>query len=521
MGRSKDRIEQTADGAIPVVQYVRMSTDHQRYSTENQCDAIQRYATEHGMVILRTYADEGRSGLNLEGRDALKRLIQEVQAKRPDFKAILVYDISRWGRFQDADESAYYEYLCRRAGIQVIYCAEPFANDGSPMATMMKSMKRVMAGEYSRELSTKVFMGQCRLIELGFRQGGNPGYGLRRLLLDDRHQVKGQLRPGERKSLQTDRVILTPGPTDEVDIVRHIYDAFVRRKRSEQGIADELNARKIATDQGRPWTRGTVHQVLINEKYVGNNVYNRTSFKLKQKRVRNPRQMWIRAEHAFEPVVSTALFTQANALIAERSQRIDDATMLDLLQQLYSQNGVLSGLLIDEQEDMPSSSAYRLRFNGLVRAYSLVGFEPRRDYHYLEINRQLRAQLPDIIASAVAGFVEAGGRVRQDEETGLLTVNEEFTVSITLARCLRTPAGAFRWRIRFDTSLRPDVTVAIRMAADQQQALDYYLFPRIDLPLRALRLNEERNGIGLDAYRFETLDPLYALAERVPFKRAA
>ena len=62
---------------------------------------------------------------------------------------------------------AYYEYICRRADIQVAYCAEQFENDGSPVSTIVKGVKRAMAGEYSRELSTKVFAGQCRLIELG------------------------------------------------------------------------------------------------------------------------------------------------------------------------------------------------------------------------------------------------------------------------------------------------------------------------------------------------------------------
>ncbi len=83
---------------------------------------------------------------------------------------------SRWGRFQDADESGFYEYVCREAGISVHYCAEQFENDRSLSSTIIKSMKRAMAGEYSRELSVKVFSGQCRLITLGFRQGGPAGY---------------------------------------------------------------------------------------------------------------------------------------------------------------------------------------------------------------------------------------------------------------------------------------------------------------------------------------------------------
>ena len=147
---------------VRAAEYVRMSTDHQRYSTENQAAAIQAYAARRGMEIVRTYADEGKSGLRIEGRDALKRLIETVTSGNADFDVILVYDISRWGRFQDADESAYYEYICRRAGIDVYYCVEQFENDGSPMATMFKGFKRAMVGEYSRELSSKVFTGQCR-----------------------------------------------------------------------------------------------------------------------------------------------------------------------------------------------------------------------------------------------------------------------------------------------------------------------------------------------------------------------
>ena len=170
----QDRNRDENNRVVQAAEYVRMSTDHQKYSTENQSDAIRRYAAARGIQIVRTYTDAGRSGLKIDGRDALKKLIDDVQTGAADFKAILVYDVSRWGRFQDADESAYYEYICKRAGITVQYCAEQFENDGSPVSTIVKGVKRAMAGEYSRELSAKVFAGQCRLIELGFRQGGIP-----------------------------------------------------------------------------------------------------------------------------------------------------------------------------------------------------------------------------------------------------------------------------------------------------------------------------------------------------------
>jgi DNA invertase Pin-like site-specific DNA recombinase len=158
--------------AFRAAQYVRMSTEHQQYSTLNQADKIREYADKRGIEIVRTYADDGKSGLSIGGRASLQRLIADVESGNTDFKLILVYDVSRWGRFQDADESAYYEYICKRKGISVAYVAEQFENDGSPVSTIVKGVKRAMAGEYSRELSAKVFAGQCRLIELGFRQGG-------------------------------------------------------------------------------------------------------------------------------------------------------------------------------------------------------------------------------------------------------------------------------------------------------------------------------------------------------------
>ena len=126
-----------------------MSTEHQKYSAKNQAKAIREYAEAHDMAIVRTYADEGKSGLRIKGRDALQQLIDDVETGAADFKVILVYDVSRWGRFQDADESAYYEYKCRDAGMEVEYCAEQFANDGSPVATIVKGVKRAMAGEYT------------------------------------------------------------------------------------------------------------------------------------------------------------------------------------------------------------------------------------------------------------------------------------------------------------------------------------------------------------------------------------
>lgn len=497
-----------------------MSTAHQKYSTENQAAVIAVYAERRGFEIVRTYADQGRSGLNLDGRKDLQCLLEDVQGGRADFEAILVYDVSRWGRFQDVDEAAAYEYACRRAGIAVHYCAEEFENDGSMPANVMKVMKRAMAGEYSRELSAKVFLGQCRLVELGFRQGGSAGYGLRRLLLNDRREPKGQLHRGEQKSIQTDRVILVPGPEGEVATVRRIYEMFISGSRTEAEIAAALNREGVRAECGHSWTRGMIHEILTNEKYAGHNVFNRVSFKLKKGRIVNPPERWVRSDHAFEAIVAPEAFLAAGLIIEERNRRFSDAEMLDLLRSLLGRTGWLSGFVIDEAEGMPSSSAYQHRFGSLVRAYSLVGYTPSRDYSYIEVNRKLRALHPGVVADTIDRIETIGGAVARDPATDLLTVNDEFTVSVVIARCLHTPGSSLRWKVRLDAGLAPDITVALRMDEANEGVHDYYLLPRIGLDDPKLRLAEE-NGALLDAYRFDTLDFLVAMAARADVRSAA
>ncbi len=510
-----------SDGAkTPAATYVRMSTEHQRYSTDNQMAVIRQYAEKNDFEIVRSYADEGKSGLRLIGRDALQNLLSDVERGHADYKAVLVYDVSRWGRFQDPDEAAEIELRCKRQGILVHYCAEQFANDGSMGSSIIKTVKRAMAGEYSRDLSVKVFNGQANLIRLGYRQGGVPGMGLRRQLVDQNGTPKGELTRGEHKSIATDRVILIPGPEKEIRIVRRIYDLFVGRGQTEAEIAATLNAEGILTDWDRPWSRGTVHQVLINEKYVGNNVWARTSFKLKQSHVRNPEDEWVRANGVFEGIVPIEMFERAREIVAARADRLSDNAMLEKLAAVLEKQGYLSGLIIDEMEDCPSSSSYSHRFGSLLRAYALVGFVPEHDYRYLEINRVLRRMYPDLLAGVIQGLQSSGGSVSQDRETDLLTINQEFSASVVIVRCLQTMSGSLRWKLRLDTVLRPDITVVVRMGPGNLEPYDYYLLPLLDMHQAVLRLCEF-NGLSLDAYRCETLSRFYAMAVRRPVLEVA
>jgi hypothetical protein len=169
---------------------------------------------------------------------------------------------------------------------------------------------------------------------------------------------------------------------------------------------------------------------------------------------------------------------------------------------------------------MASSSVYRSRFGSLIRAYQLIGYTPERDYQFIETNRQLRLMYPKVVADVIERIRQLGGAVINDPSTGLLTVNDEFTASLVLARCGRTESGSFRWLIRLDTGLNPDITIAVRMDTDNRQPLDYYLLPSLDMTFQRLRLAEE-NGIWLDIYRFTTLDFFFGMAQRTKIPQEA
>src|SRR5215468_4100832 len=186
--------DQAADpGSVRLLraaQYLRMSTDHQQYSIANQAAAIALYAAAHNIAIVRSFIDEGKTGTTIKGRLGLQQLLETVQSSIADFNLILVFDVSRWGRFLDVDEAAHYEFLCKRAGIAIRYCAEQFENDNSTASNLLKALKRTMAGEYSRELSGRISEGHRRLASMGFWHGGYAPFGMQRQIVSDAGRPK-------------------------------------------------------------------------------------------------------------------------------------------------------------------------------------------------------------------------------------------------------------------------------------------------------------------------------------------
>ncbi len=361
-------------------QYVRMSTELQQYSTANQIERIRNYAAENRLTIVKTYLDEGKTGLKIQGRKGLQHLLADVIANQAPYDVILVYDISRWGRFQDNDESAHYEFLCRRAGKEVVYCAETFANDGSPMASIVKSLKRAMASEYSRELSEKVFHGQSNLARLGWHVGARCPYGMRRMMVGPTGKLRGTMDFGERKSLQSDKVILVPGPPKEVAIIRQIYEWFLNENIYYQTIADRLNVKGVAPPAYcRVWSKEIVKNILMNQKYLGTMIYNRTTERLSTPKRKNPRSAWIIKEQAFTAIIDRRIFERVQRRIQSNIRVYQDDAFEEGLRRALSKHGRLSVATLKATKGAPSAIAYRRRYGTMRAAYATIGYTPHLD----------------------------------------------------------------------------------------------------------------------------------------------
>lgn len=491
-------------------QYVRMSTDHQQYSVANQKAAIAAYAASHGFEIVATYEDSGKSGLTLAGRPALRQLIADVATGQDVFDTILVYDVSRWGRFQDADESAHLEYLCRLGGVRLEYCAEPFSNDGTPFASICKVVKRALAAEYSRELSEKVFKGKHRLIELGFRQGGSPGLGLRRCLIDSSGKHKAVLAPGEYKSIATDRVILVPGPPREIATVHRIYRDYLERGMGYVAIAKALNREGVQSESGRPWSRAVVKRILISDKYVGDNVWGRSSFKLQIARRRNPRDTWARFDGAFEGIISRSLFEKAQRVRAARAALVTNEQVVARLQAIYRKHGRITARLV-KKDGFVGLASVRKRFGSLITAYELAGFRPKRDLTFLAHNRaaqRLRAATAEAI---LVGLRSRGQQVERLSGACRFLINEEIRLTVTVAQQRRSQRGNPRWLIKPAQTV-DDIRLAVLMDGHSENARAYYFFPAAELTKECLL--SPRNPADLEALRSNSLEPLFNLCAR-------
>lgn len=509
-------------GSIPVAQYLRMSTEHQRYSTDNQRIEIDRYAESHGMKIVATYEDSGKSGLTLWGRPGLQKMLDDVSNTRREFEAILVFDVSRWGRFQDVDESAYYEFVCRRAGVPVLYCAEPFGDVPGPMSIVIKSVKRAMAAEYSRELGAKVFAGQSLLARRGFHMGGFAGFGLKRVLVSDTGEVKGDLGRRQLKSIQTDRVVLALGDPFDCGLVRLIFHLFVKRKMPEADIARQLNWGGYPSRTGmQPWRSEMVRAVLRNERYTGTALYARRSCSLKTPWHENPPERWVRVENAFPAVVSREIFEAARAGLEARNRHYwSDHEMLDVVRRIHDKYGDVTPGLMMKEPGAPQTTLFILHFGSMADACEAAGISPSDKLRARRVILQRRRRTKILLLEELAArYASMGVGFYWHPQTRRACVEGGLTLSVRSSQAYRSGTGVPFWLIPPDRRVAPDMNLVARLELDGDQVLDYFVVPGDEKRVGYVNAKGDAVRAWVNQYRLQSMDDVIRRLEMVRLSR--
>lgn len=298
-----------------VAGYRHSAEDKQENSVPLQRAFIHEFARKHNIEIIHEEADEGVSGLTAN-RPGFRRLFDDwiLNPNAPHFDYVLVYDVSRWGRFEDADEAGYYEFQCRRMGKEVVYARRGFPENEEQrgMFQVQTSFERWMSFQYSKKLSEDVIRGCLEISSQGYSVGGQAPYGMARMLLSagDRKPIR-IMEHGEHKSVANERITFVPKEDETTETVRRIFSRFLGVDVDLREIAEELNADGIPSPNGTEWDKGKVHRVLTNPAYKGTLIYNKTWGRLKRKKRNNPEENWVVYPDAFPAIIDPSRFDMA------------------------------------------------------------------------------------------------------------------------------------------------------------------------------------------------------------------
>jgi DNA invertase Pin-like site-specific DNA recombinase len=462
-----------------VAYYRHSAQDRQENSIPIQREQVRTWAQKNRVEIIHEFEDAGKSGLDAEGRPAFTDMMESWVKMRTDFEYVVCLDVSRWGRFQDLDLSAHYCGLCKQHGKQVVYATIGTERMGEAFYPVYISLERYRAAEYSRELSTKVLNGCIKIAQQGYWAGGKPPYAYHRLLLNERRDPERPLNPGERKSIQNQRVTLIEGEPKQVAVILRIFYEFVKLRYSEYLIAERLNADGIPSPGGKVWTGAIVAGRLCNEKYAGTMLYNQTTQKLKTPSHQNPPELWVRTPQAFRGLVDPELFLQAQEIFTQRRRKYLSEVMLAELEALYERFGMLRVPLLGVLEDVPSPATFSNRFGGLDLAFQQMYREPCNRARQL-VHDQIRRQIPGVLSYS-----------------DFLVVDQKLTISVQPAVPFPNGYDAY-WPFRPDRRRVIDITLGVLLSDPEQlEILGYVALPRWLAGRRRLRISSNSAQIEM------------------------
>jgi len=279
---------------LRVAAYCRVSTgsDAQLESLETQISHYKKYIKSRSdWSFAGLYYDEGISGTKKDKRVQLMQLIKDCEAKQIDF--IITKSISRFSR--NTTDCLELVRKLLELGIY-IYFEKENINTGSMESELMLSILSSMAEGESNSISDNNKWSIKRRFQNGTYIISYPPYGY--------DNIDGEM-------------VIIP---DQEKIVKEVFMQTLSGM-STTTIADELNAKGIATKKGGSWHPSTIRGMLSNEKYTGDVIFQKTYTDSQFNRHNNNGEKDMYAiEHHHEAIISHEMFDAASALIRQRGK---------------------------------------------------------------------------------------------------------------------------------------------------------------------------------------------------------
>lgn len=284
-------------GTIRAVAYARYSSDLQREeSIEGQLRAIETFAAQNHIAVVDTYVDRAVSGTT-DQRPDFQRMVQDAKEKR--FDLVIVHKLDRFSRSRY--DSLGYRSLLKRNGVQLISVLEQFDSD-SPESIITESVLEAMNEYYVRNLAREVEKGKRENAYKALHVGGIPplGYDV------DRNTMKLQINEQEAAA------------------VRLIFTMYSEGCGYTE-IIQALNREGYHTKRNRPFGKGSLYEILRNEKYCGTYVYNKSAAKdvdgKYNRHAHKPDSDVIRIEDAVPVIIEREMFDAVQSKMNQRRHK--------------------------------------------------------------------------------------------------------------------------------------------------------------------------------------------------------
>jgi site-specific DNA recombinase len=383
----------SASHSIPAVAYYRMSTGRQETSIPDQREAVQKLAEREGYHVVREYVDEGISGDDTEKRTAFLQMRRE--ADQGDFDAILCWDQDRFGRFDTLD-AGYWIKPLRDAGIQLVTVAQGKIDWQNFSGRLIYTVQQEGKHQFLVDSSRNVVRGMLTVARQGGWLGGVAPYAYRL----DRRSV-------EHKKGTKDEKFLTPGPAEEIRIVRWLFTEYAYNGATLGDLMDQLNRQGTPGPGGKLWGKTSVHKILTRPIYAGVMAWNRrhegkyhevkageiASVARTRKGIRiNGREEWILREVPHLALVDQEIFDRVQRRLVENR----DSCTPNRGQRVF----LLTGLLVCGHCGWPMHGAYLHR--GGYNRYICGNYNIHRSQGGCQCNTVTESAMLDVLADKIA-----------------------------------------------------------------------------------------------------------------------